>query len=210
MELVYDSIDRCGVWKFKCEECMKLEEFVEGSLQSFNLDSMASVREGMNENEWFPVNVSLRLSCAMNLWLFNVSLNGVVQEVNAKVRGKGLERLRANGGKFEINQLLFANDAALVADSAKKLCFLASEFDRVCERIKLLVNIDKSKVMKCSRYVNVGRMDARLIGEPLEEEDCLEYIASQAADDVECERDVVHRINEGYTAWRALKSVLSN
>ena len=25
-----------------------------------------------------------------------------------------------------------------------------------------------------------------------------------------CERDVVHRKNEGYRAWRALKSVLSN
>ena len=25
-----------------------------------------------------------------------------------------------------------------------------------------------------------------------------------------CERDVVHRMNEGYIAWGALKSVLSN
>ena len=25
-----------------------------------------------------------------------------------------------------------------------------------------------------------------------------------------CERDVVHRMNEGYSAWGALKSVLSN
>ena len=25
-----------------------------------------------------------------------------------------------------------------------------------------------------------------------------------------CERDVLHRMNEGYRAWRALESVLSN
>ena len=36
----------------------------------------------------------------------------VVQEVNAKVLGKGLELLSVNGGSFEINQLLFADDAA--------------------------------------------------------------------------------------------------
>ena len=30
------------------------------------------------------------------------------------------------------------------------------------------------------------------------------------ADDGGCERDVVHRMNEGYRAWGALKSVLSN
>ena len=36
--------------------------------------------------------------------------------------GKGLELLSANGGSFEINQLLFADDTALVADSEEKLC----------------------------------------------------------------------------------------
>ena len=31
--------------------------------------------------------------------------------------GKGLELLSANGGRFETNQQLFADDTALVADS---------------------------------------------------------------------------------------------
>ena len=38
------------------------------------------------------------------------------------------------GKKFEINQLLFADDTALVADSEEKLCRLVSEFGRA--RIK--------------------------------------------------------------------------
>ena len=32
-----------------------------------------------------------------------------------------LEPLHANGGRFEINQLLFEDDAAVVADSEEKL-----------------------------------------------------------------------------------------
>ena len=44
---------------------------------------------------------------------------------------KGLELLSANGGRFEINQLLFADDTALVGDSDEKLCRLVSEFGRV-------------------------------------------------------------------------------
>ena len=40
--------------------------------------------------------------------------------MNARVDGKGLELLLANGAMFEINQLLFADDAALVADSEEK------------------------------------------------------------------------------------------
>ena len=49
-----------------------------------------------------------------------------------------------------------------------------------------------------------------LNGEPLEEVDCFKYLGSLVAADGGCERGVVHRMNEGYRAWGALKSVLSN
>ena len=39
---------------------------------------------------------------------------------------KGLELLITNGDRFEINQLLFEDDTALVADSEEKLCRLVS------------------------------------------------------------------------------------
>ena len=85
--------------------------------------------------------------------------------------GKGLGLLSVNGGRFEISQLLFADDTALVADSEEKLCRLASEFGRVCER-KLRVNVGKSKVMRYSWYGNGDRMHVILNGVPLEEVDC--------------------------------------
>ena len=37
------------------------------------------------------------------------SMDGLVTEVNARVLGKGLELLRANGGRFAINQLLLVD-----------------------------------------------------------------------------------------------------
>ena len=47
-------------------------------------------------------------------------------------------------------------------------------------------------------------------GEPLEEVGCLKYLWSQVATDGGFEKDVVHRMNEGYSAWGAMKSMLSN
>ena len=85
-----------------------------------------------------------------------------------------------------------------------------SEFGRVCERRKLRVNEGKSKVMRCSRYGNGDRMHVILNGRPLEEVDCFKYLGSQVAADEGCERDVVHIMNQGYSAWEALKRVLSN
>ena len=50
-------------------------------------------------------------------WLFSMYMDGsMVLEVNVRVLVKGLEMLSGNGGRFEINQLLFADDTALVAD----------------------------------------------------------------------------------------------
>ena len=103
----------------------------------------------------------------MSPWLFNIYIDGVVREVNVRVLGKVLELLSANGGRFEINQLLFADDTALVADSEEKLCRLVNVFGRVCEKKKLRVNVGKSKVMRCSRYGNGDRMHVILSGEPL-------------------------------------------
>ena len=91
------------------------------AVQSFHVDSSACVRVGNEVSEWFPVNVRLRQDCVMSPWLFNVYMDSVVREVNVRVLGKGLELLSRNGGRFEINQLLFADDTALVADS-EELC----------------------------------------------------------------------------------------
>ena len=48
-------------------------------------------------------------------------MDGEGREVNVRVLEKGLELLSVTGGRFEINQLLFTDDKALVDDSEKKL-----------------------------------------------------------------------------------------
>ena len=121
------------------------------AVQSFYVDGRACARVGNNVSEWFPVNV---------------------REVNAMVLGERLELLGVNCGRFGISQLLFTDDKALVADSEDKLCKLVSEFGRVYERRNLRVNVRKSKVMRCSRCGNVGRMHVILYGGPLKEGDC--------------------------------------
>ena len=51
--------------------------------------------------------------------------------------------------------------------------------------------------MRCSRYGNEGLMHVILNGELLEEVDCFKHLESQVAADGGCERDVIHRMNDG-------------
>ena len=41
---------------------------------------------GTHVSEWLPVNVGLRQGCVMSPWLFNVYMDGVVRDVNARVQ----------------------------------------------------------------------------------------------------------------------------
>ena len=63
---------------------------------------------------WFPVNVGLRQGCVIYIYM-----DGVVREVTAGVLGEGLKLLPANGGRFDLNQLLFADDTAIEAEQRR-------------------------------------------------------------------------------------------
>ena len=77
-------------------------------------------------SEWFPVRVGLRQGCVMSPWLFNLHIDGVVRKVNARVLGRGLMLVDGTDNEWELNQLLFADDTVVVADSERKLCQLVT------------------------------------------------------------------------------------
>ena len=86
-------------------------------VKSLYVGSKACVRVGNEVSEWFPVRVGLRQGCVMSPWLFNLCIDGVVRTVNARVLGRGLKLVDGNDNESELNQLLFADDTVVVADS---------------------------------------------------------------------------------------------
>ena len=178
--------------------------------------SKACVRVVNEVSEWFPVRVGLRQGCVMSPWLFNLYIDGMVTEVNARVLGRGLKLVDGNDSEWELNQLLFADATVVVADFElssdfeRKLCQLVTEFGRVCERRKLRVNVGKSKVMRCTRNEDGARLNVMLNGEALEEVDQFKYLGLVIAANGGVEADVRHRVNEGCKVLGALKGVMKN
>ena len=111
---------------------------------------------------------------------------------------------------MEVLSLLFADDTVLVADSEFKLRQLILEFCRACEKRKLRVNIDKSKVLKCSREGIIGDLAIGINGELIEEVKNFKYLGSQISVKGSTERDVNCRLNEASKCLGGLKSVLKN
>ena len=207
LEKAYDRIDRDGMWH------MLSLYGVGGKLlkgvKSFYVDSRACVRVGSGVSDWFPVKVGLRQGCVMSPWLFNVYMDGVVREVSRGVLRRGVRMLNDEVGDWCINQLLFADDTALVAESEEDLKRLVQEFGRVCKRRKLKVNVGKSKVMRCSRVRDGRRMSIVLDGEQLEEVSSFKYLGSKVAVDGKIGEEVSARVNEVSKVLGGMKTMFN-
>ena len=135
LEKACDRVDRDAMW-----DVLRLYG-IGGRLlrgvKSLYVGSKACVRVGNEVSEWFQVRAGLRHGCVMSPRLFNLYIGGVVREVNTRMLGRGLKLVDGNDNEWELNQLLFADDTVVVADSERKLCQLVTEFGRVCERRKL-------------------------------------------------------------------------
>ena len=81
------------------------------------------VRVGNCLSVWLPVGVGLLQGCGVSPWLFYNYMDGVV-----RVLGRGLSLVNYDDREWKINQLLFADDTTLMADSEEKLCQSVEEF----------------------------------------------------------------------------------
>lgn len=75
------------------------------------------MRIGRKEGKWFPLKESW-VEAGMSYIAIGINMiaNGLRRKVSARVSKEGLE-IGVGKARFELNQLLFANDAMLMADS---------------------------------------------------------------------------------------------
>ena len=119
-----------------------------------------------------------------------------MKEVLARTLGRGAQLVGTDEEKWEVSQLLFADDTVLVADSKKKLERLVEEFNWVCTRKKIKVNVAKSKVMRSASDSIAGEMNIMMDGRVLEEVEGLKYLGSLVTAVGGVEADVQQRVLE--------------
>ena len=135
----------------------------------------ACVRVGSELSESSKVRMGLRQGCVMSPWLFKMYMDGVVREVYNRVNGMGVSMTMGDIW-WVLSQLLFADDTALMAESAEQLQCLVSEFGRVCKRRKLRINVNKSKVMCIERNEEPSPLNIMLNGERMEVVNSFKYL----------------------------------
>jgi len=151
LEKAYDRVDWNAMW-----DVLKIYGVggpLLNGIKAFYKEASACVRVDGEMSESFNIRVGVRQGCVMSPWLFNVYMDGVIREMKAKL-GKVGAKLNVEGEDWWLITSLFADDSVLMAESEKELQKIVDEFNNVCKRRKLKVNVGKSKVMVFERRMS--------------------------------------------------------
>ena len=102
----------------------------------------ATVRTGHGRTDWFQIRKGVCQGCILSLCLFNLYAEYIM-------RNPGLEETQAEIkiARRNINNLRYANDTTLMAESEEELKSLLMKVKEESEKVRLKLNIQKMKIM---------------------------------------------------------------
>ena len=102
----------------------------------------AAVRIGHGTTDWFQIGKGVRQGCILSPYLFNFYAEYIMRNVGLEEAQVGIKIARRN-----INNLRYADDTTLMAESKEELKSLLMKMKEESEKIGLKLNIQKTQIM---------------------------------------------------------------
>ena len=136
----FDCVDHNKLWKILKE--MGIPDHLTCLLRNLYAGQEATVRTGHGTTDWFQIGKGVRQGCVLSPYLFNLYAEYIM-------RNNGLEETQAGimiTGR-NINNLRYADDTTLMAESEEELKSLFMKVKEESGKSWLSVNIQKTKIM---------------------------------------------------------------
>ena len=160
----------------------------------------ATVRTGHGTTDWFQIGQGVYQGCILSPCLFNLYAEYIMKNT-------GLEEAQA-GFKFDgrnINNLRYANDTTLMAESEEELKSLLMKVKEDSEKDGLKLNIQKTKIF-ASGYISPWQID----GETVETVADFIFLGSKITADGNCSHEIKRPLFLGRKAMTNLDSILKS
>ena len=136
----FDCVDHNKLWKILKE--MGIPDHLTCLLRNLCTGQEATVRTGHGTTDWFQTGKGVHQGCILSPCLFNLHAEYIM-------RNAGLDEAQAAikiAGR-NINNLRYADDTSLMAESEKELKSLLMKVKEESEKVGLKLNIQKTKIM---------------------------------------------------------------
>ena len=102
----------------------------------------ATVRTGHGTTDWFQIGKGIRQGCILSPSLFNFYAEYIMRNAGLDEAQAGIKIARRN-----INNLRYADDTTLMAESEEELKSLLMKVKERVKKVGLKLNIQKTKIM---------------------------------------------------------------
>ena len=111
-------------------------------LRNLYADQEATVRTGHGTTDWFQIGKGVRQGCILSPCLFNLYAQYIMRNAGMDEAKAGIKISRRN-----INNLRYADDTTLIAESEEQLKSLLMKVKEESEKAGLKLNIQRMKIM---------------------------------------------------------------
>ena len=136
----FDSVDHNKAWKILQE--MGIAHHLTNLLRNLYADQEATLRTRHGTIDWFHIRKGVHQGCILSLCLFNLYAEYLRRNGGLDEAQPGIKMARRN-----INNLTYAGDTTLMAESEGELKSLLMKMKEDSEKICLKLNIQKTKIM---------------------------------------------------------------
>ena len=194
----FNYVDHNKLWKILKE--MGIPDRLTCVLRNLYVGQEATVRPGHGTTDWLQIGNGLHQGCILSLCLFNLYAEYIM-------RNAGLEEAQAGikiGGR-NINNLRYADDTILMAESEGELKSLLMKVKEESEKIGLKLNIQKTKIMASGPTISW-----EIDGETVETVSDFIFLGSKIPADGDCSHEIKRCLLLGRKVMISLNSIFKS
>ena len=192
----FDCVDHHKVWKILQE--MGIPDHLTCLLRHLFAGQEATVRTGHGTTDWFQIGKGVHQGCILSPCLLDLSAEYIMRNAGLDEAQTGLKIARRN-----INNLRYADDTTLMAESEEELRSLLMKVKQESEKVGLKLNTQKTKIMAFSSITSW-----QIDGETMKTVADFILGGSKITADSDCSHEIKRRLFLGRKVMTNLDSIL--
>ena len=193
-----DCVDHNKLWKILKE--MGVPDHLTCLLRHLYADQKATVSTGHGTTDWFQIGKGVCQGCILSPCLFNLYAEYIMRNAGLDEAQAGVKMAGRN-----INNLRYADDTTLTAESEEELKSFLMKVKEESEKVGLKLNIQKTKIM-ASDPITSWQID----GETEEKVAGLIFLGSKITADGDCSHEIKRCLLLGRKVMTNLDSILKS
>ena len=179
---------------------MGIQDHLTCLLRNLYAGQEATVRTGHRTTDWFQIWKGVHQGCIVSPCLLKLHAEYIMQNAGLDEAQAGIKIARRN-----INNLKYADDTTLMAESEEELKSLLMKVKKETEKVGLKLNIQKTKIT-ASGPITSWQID----GETVETVTDFIFFSSKMTADGDCSHEIKRHSLLGIKAMTKLDSILKS